>query len=64
MGHKNPDMDAIGAAIGIHKVAQMNQKEAYIVINFQEIDTAVRRLMEEIKNKRPCLRNLSHLIKH
>jgi len=51
MGHKNPDMDAIGAAIGIHKVAQMNQKEAYIVINFQEIDTAVRRLMEEIKKQ-------------
>ncbi|NMO80119.1 DHH family phosphoesterase [Niallia alba] len=51
MGHKNPDMDAIGAAIGIHKVAQMNQKEAYIVINFQEIDTAVRRLIEEIKRQ-------------
>ncbi|WP_400244626.1 DHH family phosphoesterase [Niallia sp. JL1B1071] len=51
MGHKNPDMDAIGAAIGIHKVAQMNQKEAYIVINFQEIDTAVRRLIEEIKKQ-------------
>lgn len=51
MGHKNPDMDAIGAAIGIHKIAQMNQKEAYIVINFQEIDTAVRRLMEEIKKQ-------------
>jgi cyclic-di-AMP phosphodiesterase len=51
MGHKNPDMDAIGAAIGIHKITQMNQKEAYIVINFQEIDTAVRRLMEEIKKQ-------------
>jgi cyclic-di-AMP phosphodiesterase len=51
MGHKNPDMDAIGAAIGIHKVAQMNQKEAYIVINFQEIDTAVRRLIEEIRKQ-------------
>lgn len=51
MGHKNPDMDAIGAAIGIHKVAQMNQKDAFIVINFQEIDTAVRRLLEEIKKQ-------------
>lgn len=50
MGHKNPDMDAIGAAIGIHKVAQMNQKEGYIVVNFNEIDTGVKRLMEEIKN--------------
>lgn len=49
MGHKNPDMDAVGAAIGIQKVAQMNQCEGYIVINFNEIDTGVRRLMEEIK---------------
>jgi c-di-AMP phosphodiesterase-like protein len=50
MGHKNPDMDAIGAAIGIQKVAQMNQKDGFIVMNFQEIDTGVKRLMEEIKN--------------
>jgi cyclic-di-AMP phosphodiesterase len=50
MGHKSPDMDAIGAAIGIQKVAQMNQKDGYIVMNFQEIDTGVKRLMEEIKN--------------
>ncbi|MDQ0220957.1 DHH family phosphoesterase [Peribacillus cavernae] len=51
MGHKHPDMDAIGSAIGISKVAQMNQREAYIVINPQEIDTGVRRLMDEIKKK-------------
>jgi cyclic-di-AMP phosphodiesterase len=51
MGHKNPDMDAIGAAIGIQKVAQMNQKEGFIVVNFQEIDTGVKRLMEEIKKQ-------------
>jgi cyclic-di-AMP phosphodiesterase len=50
MGHKNPDMDAVGAAIGIQKVAQMNQKEGFIVMNFQEIDTGVKRLMQEIKN--------------
>ncbi|RFU68073.1 DHH family phosphoesterase [Bacillus sp. V59.32b] len=51
MGHKQPDMDAIGSAIGIAKVAQMNEREAYIVVNEQEIDTGVRRLMDEIKNK-------------
>ena len=49
MGHKNPDMDAIGASIGILKVAQLNQREGYIVVNFQEFDTAVRRLMKEIR---------------
>jgi c-di-AMP phosphodiesterase-like protein len=49
MGHKYPDMDAVGAAIGIRKVAQMNQKEAYVVINFAELDTGVKRLINEIK---------------
>ncbi|WP_442597216.1 DHH family phosphoesterase [Neobacillus sp. D3-1R] len=50
MGHKNPDMDAVGAAIGIQKVAQMNQREGFIVMNFHEIDTGVKRLMDETKN--------------
>lgn len=49
MGHKYPDMDAIGAAIGIRKVAEMNQKESYIILNSSEIDTSVQRLLDEIK---------------
>lgn len=49
MGHKFPDMDAIGAAIGIRKVAQMNQKEGYIVLNFDELNKGVERLIEKTK---------------
>ncbi|MCC3358995.1 DHH family phosphoesterase [Bacillus sp. REN16] len=49
MGHKYPDMDAVGAAIGILKVAQMNHKEGYIVLNPNEIDSGVGRLLEEVK---------------
>ena len=49
MGHKNPDMDAIGSAIGILKVAQINDRKGYIVINFQQMDKSVARLMREIK---------------
>ncbi|MEH7112233.1 DHH family phosphoesterase [Neobacillus niacini] len=51
MGHKNPDMDSIGSSIGIYKVAQMNQKDAYIVLNSQEMDGAVQRLMGEIRQQ-------------
>lgn len=51
MGHKYPDMDAIGSAIGILKVAQMNQREGFIVVNKQEIDVSVQRMMEEIGKK-------------
>lgn len=50
MGHKYPDMDAIGAAIGILKVAQANQKEAYIVLKEDEIDMGVSKLIDEVKN--------------
>jgi c-di-AMP phosphodiesterase-like protein len=50
MGHKNPDMDAIGSAIGILKVAQMNNRDGFIVYNKNEIDTGVQRLMDEIKS--------------
>ncbi|GLB59210.1 DHH family phosphoesterase [Cytobacillus sp. NCCP-133] len=49
MGHKGPDMDAIGAAIGIQKVARMNQREGYVVLNFNELDTGVKRMMKEIE---------------
>ena len=27
----------------------MNQREGYIVVNFQDIDTGVKRLMDEIR---------------
>lgn len=49
MGHKYPDMDAIGASIGILKVAQANQREGFIVIDKNELDTGVQRLISEIK---------------
>ncbi|MDR3242434.1 MAG: DHH family phosphoesterase [Clostridiales Family XIII bacterium] len=33
MGHKNPDMDSFGAAVGVARVALNREKENYIVIN-------------------------------
>lgn len=51
MGHRYPDMDAIGAAIGIRKIAQMNGKEGYIVLDFNELDNGVTRLIEETKQE-------------
>ncbi|MFS0690552.1 DHH family phosphoesterase [Sporosarcina sp. 179-K 8C2 HS] len=49
MGHRMPDMDAIGASIGVRKMARMNNVEGHVVINFDELDGSVTRLMEEIK---------------
>lgn len=33
MGHKNPDMDSFGSALGIHRIAKSIDKDAYVVIN-------------------------------
>lgn len=49
MGHQMPDMDAIGAAIGVRKMARMNKVEGFVVINFNELDGSVTRLMDEIE---------------
>ena len=51
MGHRMPDMDAIGAAIGVRKMAQMNKVEGYVIIDFNELDNSVLRLIDEIKKK-------------
>lgn len=49
MGHKAPDMDSIGAAIGVLKIAQANDVEGFIVLDENDIDTGVQRLVDEIR---------------
>lgn len=51
MGHKNPDMDSIGASVGVRKMAKMNDVKGYVVINFDELNGSVTRLMNEIEQK-------------
>jgi c-di-AMP phosphodiesterase-like protein len=46
MGHRFPDMDAIGAAVGILKAVQVVGKEGYIVL--EGVNPSIARLMEEI----------------
>ncbi|MDD6310888.1 MAG: DHH family phosphoesterase [Firmicutes bacterium] len=33
MGHKNPDMDCFGAALGVYRIAAQTGKDAFIVMN-------------------------------
>ncbi len=51
MGHSHPDMDAIGAAIGVRKMAAMNNVEGYIVLNFDQLNGSVSRLMKELEER-------------
>jgi c-di-AMP phosphodiesterase-like protein len=46
MGHRNPDMDSIGAAIGVLKATHVSNKEGYIVL--EGINPSIQKLMETI----------------
>lgn len=48
MGHKIPDVDSFGAAIGIYRAAKELGKKAYIVVN--EINTSLRPMYEMFRN--------------
>lgn len=48
MGHKRPDMDAIGASIGILKMAQANGKEAYVIRDESNVGT--EKLLNYVKD--------------
>lgn len=51
MGHKRPDMDAIGAAIGVARFARMNNLKANIILNDYDVDDTLSRVMAEIAEK-------------
>lgn len=51
MGHKNPDVDSIGSSIGVAKIASSNGIEAHIVLNDEDIDDTLSRLMKEVESK-------------
>ena len=63
MGHKRPDLDAIGAAIGVSRFALMNNLEAYVVLNEEDIDPTLRRVMNEIDKKPELKSALLHQMK-
>lgn len=48
VGHRQPDMDALGAAIGIRRIAKMNQKRCYIVVDEANTHTDLRRTLAQM----------------
>ena len=47
MGHRNADLDSVGAAMGISCLCRKKGKQAYIVLDLQQ--NAAERLIEEIR---------------
>ena len=52
MGHMNPDIDAMGAALGVYRIATSLRKEAYILTNSESasIKAFVENIQEEYKD--------------
>ncbi|AUJ28748.1 DHH family phosphoesterase [Liquorilactobacillus hordei] len=48
MGHKYPDMDSIGACLGLRRIAAMNKKKCWIVLDNEKLHSDVTRLMDEL----------------
>ncbi len=46
MGHRGPDMDSVGAAIGVLRAVHSDEKEGYIVM--EQPNASIDRLMDEI----------------
>lgn len=49
MGHRYPDMDALGSAFGVARLASFNNRKAWIVLDENEIIPDVKRVLEAIK---------------
>jgi c-di-AMP phosphodiesterase-like protein len=49
MGHTNPDIDAIGSALGIYRIAKTLEKEAKIIANVET--PSIKDLYESIKDQ-------------
>lgn len=47
-GHKAPDMDSLGAAIGVLKAVHLSDKKGYIIL--EEMNPSIQQLMVELTN--------------
>lgn len=48
-GHRNPDLDAIGSAIGIVKIAKVHGVNAHVVLDTSEVNYDVGKLIAKMK---------------
>ena len=43
-------MDSIGAGIGVLKIAEVNEREGYVILDPNDLNPNVSRLMDEVEN--------------
>ena len=50
VGHVKPDMDSMGACLGIRRISEMNDKQCYVVLDQEQLHTDIERLMAQVHN--------------
>ena len=50
VGHTNPDMDSMGACLGIRRIAEMNDKKCWIVLDQERLHSDVAKLLFQFKD--------------
>lgn len=50
VGHAKPDMDSMGACLGIRRIAEMNNQECWIVLDQEKVHSDIARLVQQFKN--------------
>ncbi|HLR53585.1 MAG TPA: DHH family phosphoesterase [Pseudogracilibacillus sp.] len=51
MGHKSPDMDSLGAAIGVLNIAMSNNVDGFIVLDDSDVLTGISKVMDKVKKE-------------
>ncbi|MFT8871636.1 MAG: DHH family phosphoesterase [Sporolactobacillus sp.] len=49
MGHRMPDLDSVGACIGLMKIAQANERRSAIVLDDERRLSGISKLLEELR---------------
>lgn len=47
VGHKNLDLDAIGSALGIYSIVENFHRQAYIIVDDEDLELGVKKVIEE-----------------
>lgn len=50
-GHTQPDMDSLGACLGIRRIARMNHKQCWIVLDKEMVHSDVQRLLDNLQDE-------------
>lgn len=58
MGHMYPDMDSIGSALGVARIAMMLDQDCKVIIDQNEIGSDIQNLLEEIEKFKDTAKNI------